>query len=650
MTDTQASEGRFSSHNILAAAAGGVAVALALFHFYTSVAGVLPASNQRAVHLGGILALCFLGIAARRGRGLPRRAIDILLAIGGVASCIYIVVSFDQLLARAGRPNTTDIVFGVILIVVVLEATRRSVGWAMPILAVIALVFAYFGPYMPELIAHRGASVGRIIGFVYLGNEGIFGLPLGVAATYVMMFLIFGTFLTMTGAGEILLQLSCAAVGRWTGGAAKAAVVASGAVGSITGVATANVVVTGSVTIPLMQRAGYRPAFAAAVEAAASTGGQIMPPIMGAAAFVIAEFLRIPYREIVLAAIAPAFLYFWAIFIAAHFEAKRMKIPGVFDTLPLRDLLLGSYLFFIPMTVLIVLIALQYSPMRAAFWSIAVMLALKLFDRVSPLQWRKIYDALVTAGNAAISIGAACATAGIIIALINVTGLGLRLSSLIIHLAGNSMIALLGMTMVACLLLGLGLPTVGAYISAAILAAPALVEMGVHPIAAHFFVFFFAIMANITPPVCIAAYTAAGIAGADPIRTGFVAVKLALAGIIIAYGFVYEPVLLMVDAEWSTFTLAATSAAIGVTSLAAAVVGYGLAPMPIWQRLLSGIGACLMMFPGWQSDTAGGLAILLVLLVQIRAWRQQRAGQPEASTGSVTAPQEPLGLQQAERP
>ncbi len=597
----------------LIALVGLIGVALSLFHIYTSIAGVYPASTQRSIHLLGVLAIAFLSVRSTKPKRALSRSIDILFAIGGVASCIYIIASFQDLLLRAGMPNTTDVIFGWILIIVVLEAARRTIGPAMSLIAVVFMIYAYFGPYMPALISHRGVSLRRIVGFVYLGDQGIFGLPLGVAATYVIMFIIFGTFLTISGAGEVFLQLAYAIAGRWTGGAAKAAILASGLVGSITGVATANVVITGSFTIPLMKRSGYRPRFAAAVEAAASTGGQLMPPVMGATAFVMAEFLSVPYRTIALAAIIPALLYFYAVGAAVHFEAKRAGLKGGVEAPDIRGLLLRSYLFIIPMTILVVQIMLGYSPMRAAFWSIVSMLALRLLDRKNPLKLADLYAGLATAARSAVGIGAACATAGIIIGLVNVTGLGLRLSSVIIHLAGGNSVALLLLIMLTSLVLGLGLPTVGAYVIAAILAAPALIEVGFNPIAAHFFVFFFAMMANVTPPVCIAAYTAAGIAGSDPVKTGVEAFKLALAGFIIAFAFVYSPVLLLIDGTIVSVGLATLSAFVGTTALAAAVVGHFSSGLRLWQRILIGVGAVLMIFPGILTDLAGLLVLVLVL-------------------------------------
>ena len=595
-----------------------IAIAMSCFHFYTSGFGLLLAQKQGAVHLAFTLCLVFLLYPASskqsKTSGIP--FYDFILGAVGVASAMYLVVFFNELTTRAGLPTQTDLIMGFLLIVTLLEATRRISNPVLPCIAVAALLYCYFGRSLPEMIAHRGFSVQRIVNHMYLGTEGIFGTPLEVSSTFVFMFILFGSVLEKTGLGKFIIDLSMALAGWSTGGPAKVAVVSSGLMGTVSGSSVANVCTTGMFTIPLMKSVGYEPHFAGAVEAVASTGGQIMPPVMGAGAFIMAQFLGVPYIEVALAAVVPALLYYFAVMVQVHFEATRLGLKGIpwSQLPPLWPLLKSKGFLLIPLIAIIYFLLAGFTPLRAAFNGILVSFALSWLNKETRLTPSRILEAFESGARGAIGVACACATVGMVVGMGTLTGLALRIANAIVTLAGGSKILTLFYTMLASIILGTGLPTTANFIVTSTMAAPALFKLGVPAKAAYMFVFYFGISADLTPPVALAAYAGSGIAGSDPMKTGFTAFKLALAGFLIPYVYVYNPMLLFIDVVPLQMIQAIFTAMLGVFLLSMFTIGYFKAPIPLYLRLVAFAGALGLLIPGSMTD-AGGLAVLVLIYV-----------------------------------
>ena len=626
-----------------------IAVAMSCFHFYTSGFGLLLAQKQGAVHLAFTLALVFLLYPASskqsKTSGIP--FYDFILGAIGVASALYLVVFFNELVTRAGLPTQTDLIMGFLLIATLLEATRRISNPVLPCLAIIALLYCYFGRSMPDMLAHRGFNVARIVNHMYLGTEGIFGTPLEVSSTFVFMFILFGAVLEKTGLGKFIIDLSLALAGWSTGGPAKVAVVSSGLMGTVSGSSVANVCTTGMFTIPLMTSVGYEPYFAGAVEAVASAGGQIMPPVMGAAAFIMAQILGVPYIEVAIAAVVPALLYYFAVMVQVHFEACRLGLRGIpwKQLPPLGPLLKTQGFLLIPLVAIIYFLLAGYTPLKAAFNGILVSFVLSWLNKETRLTPAKLYDAFQSGARSAIGVACACATVGMVVGMGTLTGLALKIAGAIVAMAevspdgslaalGASLFSLapgaevtaetaalaltkiftLFFTMIASLILGMGLPTTANFIVTSTMAAPALFLLGVPPMAAYMFVFYFGIAADLTPPVALAAYAGAGIAGSDPMKTGVTSFKLALAGFLVPYIYVYNPMLLFIDVEPFYMAQAICTALIGVFLLAMFTIGYFKAHLAWYMRALAFVGAICLLIPGTMSDLFG-LAVLGVIYV-----------------------------------
>ena len=606
-----------------------IAVAMSCFHFYTSGFGLLLAQKQGAVHLAFTLALVFLlyPMSSKQSKtsGIP--FYDYIIAAIGVASALYLVVFFNELTTRAGLPTSTDLIMGFLLIASLLEATRRISNPILPGLAIAALLYCYFGRSMPDMIAHRGFSVERIINHMYLGTEGIFGTPLEVSSTFVFMFILFGSVLEKTGLGKFIIDLSMALAGWSTGGPAKVAVVSSGLMGMVSGSSVANVCTTGMFTIPLMKSVGYEPHFAGAVEAVASTGGQIMPPVMGAAAFIMAQILGVPYMEVVVAAIVPALLYYFAVMVQVHFEASRLGLKGIpFAQLPpLLPLLKSKGFLLIPLVAIIYFLLAGFTPLKAAFNGILVSFVLSWLNKETRLTPSRILEAFETGARGAIGVACACATVGMIVGMGTLTGLALRIANAIVALAGGSKILTLFFTMLASLLLGMGLPTTANFIVTSTMAAPALFLLGVPAKAAYMFVFYFGIAADLTPPVALAAYAGAGIAGSDPMKTGVTAFKLALAGFIVPYIYVYNPMLLFIDVETLPMIQAICTALLGVFLLAMSTIGYFKAPIAWYLRLVIFAGSLGLLIPGTITDLCGIAVLVVIYFIQTAKAKKMRA-------------------------
>ena len=628
-----------------------IAVAMSCFHFYTSGFGLLLAQKQGAVHLAFTLALVFLLYPASskqsKTSGIP--FYDFILGAIGVASALYLVVFFNELVTRAGLPTQTDLIMGFLLIATLLEATRRISNPVLPCLAVIALLYCYFGRSMPDMLAHRGFNVARIVNHMYLGTEGIFGTPLEVSSTFVFMFILFGAVLEKTGLGKFIIDLSLALAGWSTGGPAKVAVVSSGLMGTVSGSSVANVCTTGMFTIPLMKSVGYEPYFAGAVEAVASTGGQIMPPVMGAAAFIMAQILGVPYIEVAIAAVVPALLYYFAVMVQVHFEACRLGLRGIpwKQLPPLLPLLKSKGFLLIPLIAIIYFLLAGYTPLKAAFNGILVSFVLSWLNKETRLTPAKIYDAFQSGARSAIGVACACATVGMVVGMGTLTGLALKIAGAIVAMAqvspdgslaafASSIFSLvpgaavtaesaamsltkiftLFFTMIASLILGMGLPTTANFIVTSTMAAPALFLLGVPPMAAYMFVFYFGIAADLTPPVALAAYAGAGIAGSDPMKTGVTSFKLALAGFLVPYIYVYNPMLLFIDVEPFYMAQAICTALIGVFLLAMFTIGYFKAHLAWYMRVLAFVGAICLLIPGTVSDLFGLVVLAVIYVMQ----------------------------------
>jgi TRAP transporter 4TM/12TM fusion protein len=598
-----------------------LAVAMSLYHLAIAFVGPPEAFFFRGTHLLFALVLIFL-LYPRfgRGEGKPPNAIDWLLVIASVVTIGYLWLNHKYLYDRfvfVDELRTADIILGTTFIVIVLEATRRVIGLAMPITALLFVAYALF-------VADVAPS--SVIEINYLTTEGIFGIPLSVSATYVILFILFGAFVERSGAGKMFMDFALSLTGHAVGGPAKVAVITSGLFGTISGSAVANVMTTGTFTIPMMKRLGYRPAFAGAVEAVASTGGQIMPPIMGAAAFVMAEFLGVPYLTVAAYALIPALLFYVAVFVAVHFEALRTGMKGLprEDCPRLLPVLKERGHLFLPLFIIVGVLLSGYSAPFAALLGIlsVVPVALMRKGTRSEINLKGLVEALDSGARGALSIAAACACAGIVIGAIAQTGLGLTFTSFVLAVAQDSLIPALLLTMVAGIILGMGLPTTPAYIIQVALLVPALVKLGVALPAAHLFVFYFAILSAITPPVALAVYAACGISRSNLWDTGWAAVKLGATGYIVPFMFAFAPALLLIG-PWPQVSLATLTALIGVTCLAGSLHRYFLGPANSWQRAALLVAAVCLIKPGWITDLVGFGSLALVLLSQ---WRARSGG------------------------
>ena len=609
---------------VMAKIVAAIAIAFSIFQLYTAIFGVLDAQLQRAIHLGFGMALVFLLYPSRKSWSRHKvHPIDVLLAIVGAATPAYILIEYKELVLRAGLVTDVDFIVGLIGILLVIEATRRVVGLPMVCVVLFFLAYAFLGPYMPGALAHRGLTLEQLVSHLYYTTEGIFGIPLGVSATFIFLFILFGAYLESTGLGKFFIDLANAVAGWASGGPAKVAVLSSGLMGTISGSSVANVAGTGSFTIPMMKKLGYHKNFAGAVEAAASTGGQLMPPIMGAAAFLMAEFVGVPYLEIVKAAAIPAVLYFLGVWIGVHFEAKRNDLKGIpRSELPKFSVILKDRGHLaIPLIAIIYLLVAGYTPMRAALFGILLSIVaacLRKSTRLTPMQ---IVQGLIDGAKNVLGVLVACAAAGIVIGVVTKTGVGLKLASVLIDVAGGMLLPTMFFTMITSIVLGMGVPTTANYVITSTIAAPALAQMGVPVLAAHMFVFYFGIVADVTPPVALAAFAGSAISGGDPLRTGINASKLAIAAFIVPYVFVLAPVLLMIDATAGTLIMALVTAIVGMTGISASLIGFFVTKPTKLERIMLLIGGLLMLKPGMLTDIIGFLMLAIVFFVQRRRKR-----------------------------
>ncbi|HEY4554452.1 MAG TPA: TRAP transporter permease [Bacillaceae bacterium] len=596
-------------------------LAFSVFQLYASITQTIPRQILLSVHLGFALSLIFLLFPVSRKSKKKDRIVwyDYILFFLSIGVGAYWPLMEEAIVNRVGTLTALDLTVGAIAILLTLEATRRAVGLPITIIASLFIAYAYFGQSMPGFLAHRGLNFEGLVNTLFFTSQGILGTPLYVSATFIFLFLLFGAFLVKTGVGQYFNDLALSIAGRRIGGPAKVAIFSSALQGTISGSSVANVVTSGSFTIPMMKKLGYRKEFAGAVEAAASTGGQIMPPVMGAAAFLMVEFIGgISYWEIAKAAAIPAVLYFAGIWIMTHFEAKRVGLKGLSDDeMPNRKEVLGKIYLLIPILLVIVLLMSGVSVMRAALWSIVGTIVVSALKKETRIGFRQMVEALVDGARTALSVAAATAAAGIIVGVVTKTGLGLKLANGLVGLANEQLLLTLFFTMLTAIVLGMGSPTTANYVITSTIAAPAIILLGVPALSAHLFVFYFGIVADITPPVALAAFAAAGVSGGEPIRTGVNASKLAIAAFIIPYMFVLSPELLMIDTTipyliWVVFT-----AFTGMIGIGAGIIGFWYRKLYWFERIIAIIAGLLLMYPEGVSDIVGLVLFAVMVGTQI---------------------------------
>jgi TRAP transporter 4TM/12TM fusion protein len=607
-----------------------IAILFSLFQVYTGAMGILPAQLQRSIHLTFVFVLIYLLYPFNSK--MSRNSIhwmDAVLAVVSGACALYITVNYEALIFRAGDYVTLDFIVGGLAILLVIEGARRVVGLPIAIIASIFLIYAKVGPYMPGFLNHRGYSIERIISHMYYTTEGILGVPIGVASTFIFLFILFGSFLEKTGIGKFFIDLANAVAGFAAGGPAKVAVLTSALEGTVSGSSVANTVGSGSFTIPLMKSLGYKPEFAGAVEAAASTGGQIMPPIMGAAAFLMAEFIGIPYLEIAKAAAIPALLYFTGIFIMVHLEAKKLGMKGLRkEELPkLSKVLKERGYLFLPLAGIIYFLVEGSTPIKAALYGLILAILASFIRKDTRLSFKDFLEALENGARGALGVSIACACAGIIVGTITLTGLGLKLGNGLVSLSGGNLLLTLIFTMISSLILGMGAPTTANYIITSTSAAPAIVMLGIPVLCAHMFTFYFGIIADITPPVALAAFAGSAIAKSNPLKTGINASKLAIAAFIIPYMFVFNPALLLIDTTPLQVIQIVITSIVGMIGIGAAMEGYFLTNASIPERILFLVGGLLLVDPGAITDIIG-FVILGVLFI----YQKKKAGSKSIET------------------
>ncbi|MBW5398107.1 TRAP transporter permease [Brachyspira pilosicoli] len=603
-----------------------ISVAFCLFQLYSILSGKITAQVVRATHLAFVMALAYLLFPMKKE--MPKDKLpwyDVIIAIVGACSWLYISINFDSLVRRAGIYNTTDIIIGIIGILILFEACRRIVGTPILIISLVFIVYALFGAYAPGFLNHRGYSIQRLVSHLYYNTEGIMGTPIGASATFIFLFIFFGALLDKTGIGQFFIDICNAIAGSYDGGPAKVAVLTSAMFGTVSGSSVSNTVGTGSFTIPMMKSLGYRPEFAGAVEASASTGGQLMPPIMGAASFLMAESLGIPYKEVAKAAIIPAILYFTGIFIMVHLEAKKTGLKGLSrDSLPkIGELLMKKGYLVIPLATIIYFFVLGKTAIYAGLMGIiaaglvAVINSIVdiILKRERSFTFNDLIDVFVNGARNIISVAVACAMAGIIIGVITLTGLGLKIGAGLISISGGISILLLMLTMISSIILGMGVPTTANYLITSTIAAGAIIGLGFEPLAAHMFVFYFGIIADVTPPVALAAMAGAAIAKSDPLKTGFEATKLSIGAFIIPYMFIFNPQILMINTTFVEVIPILITSLIGMFGVSAGLEGYVFRKCNFIERILFIVAGLLSIYPEFYTDIIGiGLIAALIIL------------------------------------
>lgn len=632
---------RSPSNRSVAWLIGALAISYSLFHLLITY-HPLPELIQRSAHVAIGLGLIFLLYPARQTSSRQKvHLLDWLLMLLSFASFAYLFIEYQDIMTtRGGIPNSLDIVFAILTVVLVIEAARRVMGWMLPILGLIFLAYPFMSHFnwMPERLLTRPYTVSDIFGQMYLKTEGLYSSAIGASVTFIFLFILFGAFLAKSGMGKLFNDLAMALAGHKQGGPAKVAVISSGFMGSINGTAVANVVGTGSFTIPLMKKIGYHKNFAGAVEASASVGGQILPPVMGASAFIMAETTGVSYGTIALAALLPALLYYLGVIAQVHFRAGRDNLKGVpkADLPRVKDVLKARGHLLIPIIALVFFLFQSIPVSYAAVYTIVLTIVVANLRKSTRMGFKDILDALADGAKQSLSVMAACAVVGIIIGVVSLTSLGSVMTSSIMSIGAGSLFLTLFFTMIASMILGMGLPSIPAYIITATMVAPALANFDIPVLVAHMFVFYFGLFANITPPVALAAFAGAGIAGGDPMRTGFQALKLSLAGFIVPFLFVYNPAMLMIDTTdiavnarefalpaWTTIISIGFTSVVGIIALGAAVEGYFKVALNWFWRIFLGIGALMMIVPETITDVIGMIMVAIAIVMNYLQAKKQ---------------------------
>ena len=632
--------------NFLKSFAFLVLALMSVYHFYASGFGTIREILHRGIHISFVVGLVFIFYSWKKidhsKKNFNTPFIDIILSILVVISALYLPLLPPEVLApRVGNPENIDIIMGSFLIVLTLEAARRSIGFTLPFICVLFILFAIFGPYFPGALKHGGASWVGFVNHIYLTNQGIYGIAVGVMAQYVFLFILFGVLATRIGLGQLFIDLAMVIAGKYSGGPAKVAIFSSAFLGTISGSSIANTVTTGSLTIPAMKKVGYPPHFSGAVEATASTGGQITPPILGAAAFIMVEYLEVPLRDILAAALIPALLHYFGIFIMVHLEAKKLGLRGLTDEeVPkFLSVVKDNWLSLAPLILLVYLILIGRTPDYAAVISIIACVLIGFVKKTNRLTIKDLVQCLSQGAKNTLAVGAAAAAIGIIVGVVTLTGVGFRLGYVVIQTAGDiggfflnfipfGLLTIEDLTLFfsllliafSCIFMGTGVPTTATYIILVAVAAPALTQLNIEPIVSHFFVFYYGVLADITPPVALAAYAAAGIAGSNPFKTGNTAFRLGIAKALVPFVFVYSPSLLLVAQGFDIYIFFQTliSAMIGIGLIGISFSGYWLKSVSIYQRWYLGVNSLFFIAPGIQTSILGLFLILPIIFLQLK--------------------------------
>ncbi len=598
-----------------------LSLAIFFFHLYTAAFGLLSASMQRSVHWCLLGALLFIVSTPPKNPAAKKLGLlwDVLCMLALAGASVFLALNWENMVYRVDPPGLPELLFGGALILATLEAARRISGIFLPLVAAAFLLYALFGPHMPGMLQHKGYSISRLISYLYTTSSGIYGIPLGVSATYIILFVFFGAFLNASGAGKLLMECSLALTGRFSGGAAKTAVVASALMGTISGSPIANAVTTGSITIPLMRESGFDRNFACAVETVASTGGMIMPPVMGAAAFLMVEYLRIDYASLMKAAFLPALVFFISIYFTIDFHSRKCRIgaSGAHDAHALKALKKNWHLLT-PIACLVFFLMRRYSPMTSVLWSLLILIAVSWLRKETRLTPSLCLAAIADGAKNSLAVAAACATSGIILGVISLTGVGSAFSSALFAQFTDFLPGALFASMLISLILGMGMPATAVYLILATLVAPSLVSLGVNPLAAHMFVFYFGIISTITPPVALTAYAAAAVGGGDPFRVGMRAFILGIAAYCIPFVLVYAPEMMLIGSVSDALLRFAVCIA-AVYAVALATVGFLRRQMALACRVLAALAGIMLMTPSLATDIAGfGLLLLVHIMHYLR--------------------------------
>ena len=621
-------------------------VSMSVYHFWASGFGLVREVLHRGIHISFVLGLVFLLFSWKKDKNSSFLSfqnidlIDYILAFLAVSSALYLPLLPPEILAqRVGNPETIDVFMGSILIVLTLESARRSVGPTLPLISIIFILFAIFGPYAPGALKHGGTSWLGFVNHIYITNQGVYGIAVGVMAQYVFLCILFGVLATRVGLGKLFIDLSMLIAGKFSGGPAKVAIFSSAFMGTISGSSIANTVTTGSLTIPAMKKVGYPSHFSGAVEAASSTGGQITPPILGAAAFIMVEYLEIPLRDILAAALIPALLHYFGIFIMVHLEAKKLGLRGLTqEEMPnLARVIKDNWLSLLPLIILVYFILSGRTPDFAAIYGIISCITIGFIKPSDRLSLKDLWSCLASGAKNTLAVGAAAICVGIIVGVVTLTGVGFRLGFVVIQTAGDisnffsniwpisffsfedlRLFFSLVLIAISCIIMGAGIPTTATYIILVAVAAPALAQLGIEPLVAHFFVFYYGVLADITPPVALAAYAASGIAKSNPFKTGNTAFRLGIAKALVPFVFVYSPSLLLITGEFETNQLMITliGTLIGIALIGIAFTGYWFRPLTKYEQILIGVGSLFFVAPGTGSMIIGLLIILPMLFLQ----------------------------------